>query len=94
MLSTIWTCTQEWSDIPSRSEATWAMCHQARSSRSGVDPLQQRLEPPVATRRRADARLGDGRRRVHASLVGSRGALGSVGVHAPSVSGHAAEPER
>ena len=32
MLSTIWTWTQEWSDIPSRSDWTCAMCHQARTS--------------------------------------------------------------
>ena len=38
MLSTIWTWTQEWSDIPSRSEVTWAMCHQARSSASALTP--------------------------------------------------------
>ena len=38
MLSTIWTCTQPWSDIPSRSEVTRAMCHQARTSGSASTP--------------------------------------------------------
>ena len=38
MLSTIWTWTQEWSDMPRRSEVTWAMCHQARSSASAFTP--------------------------------------------------------
>ena len=38
MLSTIWTWTQEWSDIPSRSDCTWAMCHQARTSASALTP--------------------------------------------------------
>ena len=38
MLSTTWTWTQEWSDIPSRSECTCAMCHQARTSASALTP--------------------------------------------------------
>ena len=57
--------TQEWSDIPSRSEATWAMCHQVAQLGVRVDPLEERLElrrlPRVG---RPDARLGD-RRRGH-----------------------------
>ena len=36
MLSTIRMWTQEWSDIPSRSDWTWAMCHQARTSGSAL----------------------------------------------------------
>ena len=34
MLSTTWTWTQEWSDIPSRVELSWAMYHQARTRSS------------------------------------------------------------
>ena len=56
MLSTIWTWTQEWSDIPSRSEVTWAMCHQARSSASALTPSSSASSlrfPRVGARTRA-----------------------------------------
>src|SRR3954451_22346537 len=36
MLTTIWTCTQEWSDIPSRSALTCCMYHHARSRSSAL----------------------------------------------------------
>ena len=57
-----------------------------------VDAVDQRLEPAVAARGHADARLGDRSRRVDASLVRPRGAFRSVGIHALSVSGQAAKP--
>ena len=59
MLSTIWTWTQLWSDIPSRSEVTCAMCHQAQHLRVGVDAVEQGVEPAVAARRRPDRGPGD-----------------------------------
>src|SRR5204863_305315 len=39
MLSTICTWTQEWSDIPRRSEEICAMCHHARRSRGYSPPV-------------------------------------------------------
>ena len=42
MLSTTWTCTQEWSDIPSRSEVIWAMYHQARTCSSALTASRKR----------------------------------------------------
>ena len=60
MLSTTCTCTQEWSDIPRRSEVICAMYHQARTRSSAFTASRKRLELAVATRRRVDLRLGDG----------------------------------
>ena len=88
MLSTIWTWTQEWSDIPSRSETDLGHVPPGAELGVGVDPLEQRLEPPVAAGRRADPRLGDrpppGRRLARRA----RGALGPVAFTRP-VSRHA-----
>ena len=58
MLSTIWTWTQEWSDMPSRSEVTWAMCHQARTCASALTPSSSASSlrlPRVGARTGADA---------------------------------------
>ena len=41
MLRTICTWTQEWSDMPSRSEFTCAMCHQPRTSGSAFTPSRR-----------------------------------------------------
>ena len=38
MLRTIWTWTHEWSDMARRSELSWAMCHQPRTSGSAFIP--------------------------------------------------------
>ena len=70
--------TQEWSDIPSRSEWTWAMYHQARTCSSLVDRLEEALELAVAAGRRPDLGLGDRlvrRLALRALRVGSRDAL-------------------
>ena len=61
MLSTIRTWTQEWSDIPRRSDCTCAMCHQARTSGSALSPSSS------ASSRRLP--------RVGAPIAGGRGRL-------------------
>ena len=83
--------TQEWSDIPSRSDCTWAMCHQARTSGSALSALEQRLEPAVAARRRANPGRGDRLARAAPSSPGpaaststSTGAVSSGSGMAPS----------
>ena len=42
MLRTTCTCTQEWSDIPSRSEVICAMYHQARTRSSALTASRKR----------------------------------------------------
>src|SRR5436305_1276849 len=58
MLRTICMWTQEWSDIPSRSDWTWVMYHQARtcsSSFTASRKLSSLRLPRVGTRTRASA---------------------------------------
>ena len=73
MLSTIRMWTQEWSDIPSRSDCTWAMCHQARTSGSALSASSsassRRLPrvgaltgPPAVASRRGAPELARARR--------------------------------
>ena len=78
MLRTIWTWTQEWSDIPSRSELD--LCHVPPGPHLGVgvDPLEQRLEPAVAARRGTHSCRGDRLARRAPELAGS-GRLGGLG---------------
>ena len=64
------TWTQEWSDIPSRSDCTWAMCHQARTSGSALSPSSsaaRRRLPRVGAPTRAAAIASPG---VAAELPG------------------------
>ena len=59
MLRTTCTCTQEWSDIPRRSEVIWAMYHHARTRSSALTASRNALQLAVAPRRRVHLRLGD-----------------------------------
>ena len=78
MLSTICMWTQEWSDIPSRSDWTWAMYHQARTSSSALTasrkPSSLRL-PRVGARTRPPRPPLPGGLRAGPSGPGDRGRL-------------------
>ena len=67
------------------------MCHQARTSGSALTPVEQRLEPAVAARRRAHRRARDRLGGRAAQLAGARGAAacgsGSVVGHVHAQSG-------
>ena len=65
MLRTICMCTQEWSDMPSRSAWTWAMYHQARTCSSSL----------TAPRKLSSLRLPRVGARTVASATASRGGL-------------------
>ncbi len=71
--------TQEWSDIPSRSDWICAMCHQPRTSSSPLRPVEQRLEAAVAAGRHRDLGGGDRLGGRAAELAGAaRGLLRSA----------------
>ena len=83
MLSTIWTWTQEWSDIPSRSDWTWAMCHQARTSGSALTPsssASSRRLPRVGARTWAASIASPGVRPSSPGPAGVSPAAGSSGL--------------
>ena len=65
MLRTICMWTQEWSDIPSRSDWTWVMYHQARTCSS----------PLTASRKLSSLRLPRVGARTFASAIASFGGL-------------------
>src|SRR6478752_2444936 len=65
MLRTICMWTQEWSDIPSRSEWTWVMYHQARTCSSWL----------TASRKLSSLRLPRVGARTRASAIASFGGL-------------------
>ena len=66
MLSTTCTWTQEWSDIPRRSEVTWVMYHHARTRSSALTAsrkLSSLRLPRVGTWTFASSTASLGRRR-------------------------------
>ena len=51
--------TQEWSDIPSRSEPTCCMCHQALHLRIGGGAVDELLELAIAAGRDVEPDRGE-----------------------------------
>ena len=59
MFATIWTCTQEWSDMPEPLGERLLHVPPAAQALVGVGGREQRLELAVAAGRDADVELGD-----------------------------------
>ena len=91
MLTTIWMWTQEWSDIPSRSEFTCAMCHHAATSGSALTASNSASSlrlPRIGARTFAASIASPGRRPRSPGPVGAsaRGlGLDALGAHARSL---------
>ena len=75
MFTTIWMCTHEWSDIPSRSAFTCATCHQALSWSSAL----------AASSSVSSLRLPRVGQRMRAAATASAGVAGSGGAARDSI---------